>query len=373
MSSTPQKPTTHRIVSLALRTVPVWAGAGAENDILLGLAARITRNLPGIPFPGWSSAEDRKKVYETLLPELRSIRMLGVNEFTEMSELNLNERRVLLDRKFISPCMAARQDGCYISSNKGFDRVVLINEEEHLVVRCYANGTDPEGSFRKFNSLAKALDRAFSFAVDPKKGYLCSAPSEVGDGMQLHFFLHLPGLNLAGMIDQVARGAEKLLVNLSPLHTSEENTGNTFVLSVGPARYGTSHLMFDHALDVVQEIISREWELRYKLLYTRTNELLDVIGRSYGLLRYAHRLSYGELLQNLSYLRLGAILEVIQPHAIPSNFHFCEILGDLLLELSPGSLAECGTVNEEDQERDRALTVVQTLHCTEAEFISPII
>lgn len=373
MKTSPKNTPSRKLVSQALKSIPAWTGAGAQNDILLGVAARIIRNIPGVPFPGWSSAEDRQKVYETLSPLLLSNKALGINQLIEMNQLGLDERRILLERKYISPCMAARQDGCFVGCNKKYDCSVLINEEEHLVVRCYADGTDPEGSFQKFSNIAKSLDSSFSYAFDPKKGYLSSNPAEVGDGIQLYFFLHLPGLNLAGMIDQVTRGAEKLLVTLAPLHTSEENSGNCYVLGAGPARYGTTQMMFDHLLDVAQEIISREWELRYKLLYTKPDELLDVVGRSYGLLSYAHRLSYNELTRNLSHLRLGAMLDVLKPHGLPGNFHFCELLGEVLLELSPGTLADSGITDEEEQERSRAQTIIHMLNCSDIEFVSPLI
>ena len=373
MKPASSKTALRKLIKQAASGTPPWVGSGVHSDILLGFAARIIRNIKEAPFPGWSTAEDRQKVFNTLSPALLSNKKLGVDGFAEMSDLTLDERRLLLERKLISPCMAARQDGCFVGCSKKGDISVLINEEEHLVVRCFEDGSDPHSSFRRFRSIAKSLDDAIPFARDPRRGVLGSVPAEVGDGMQLYFLLHLPGIVLAGMMEQVTRGAEKLAMSLTPLHGNEENSGNCYLLGAGPARADKTEVMFEHLDDIAQELIAREWQIRHKLFYSKPDEVLDVIGRSYGLLHYAHRLTYSELQHNISFLRLGAALELIKTYGMPSSYHLCELFANALLEFAPGMIAHSGITDEDEQERARAQAVLHMLSCADLEFLSPLL
>lgn len=87
---------------------------GLSGDVVLTSIIRVTRNLKGYPFPGWSTAESRDAVLAALLPVVRMMRGYRNGCEFDMSELSYEQRCALLECKLLTPCMAARGAGCHV-------------------------------------------------------------------------------------------------------------------------------------------------------------------------------------------------------------------------------------------------------------------
>lgn len=302
--------------SSILKTLPPWfRGKTEPGDVIVGTMGRMFRNLRGYSFPGWSTAESRKETASLLLSHLRKERGLKNAHCVEMSDLSLTERRVLLERKLISPCMAARQDGCHVLLNKKQDLSLMINEEDHLVVLTFQEGFEPDKIIKTLVNLSHSLDDALPIARDSRLGYLSSIPAESGEGAQFYILLHLPALSLAGTMPQVVRAIEKMQLAISPLYAElPDDAGNLFVASTPPTSQGLLLPSIHHLASVASALVQREQQMRAKFMLETPVELADHIGRAYGLFRYAACLSFHELIDMLSMLRLG-----IQCHLIRSS------------------------------------------------------
>lgn len=283
------------------------------QGIVYGSIVRMVRNLPGYPFPGWSTAESRTRVAESILPVIKGIRGFKTAFCAEMTELSYGQRRALLTRKQLTPCMAARQDGCYviILPKKGI--TLMVNEEEHLVVHAFNNGLDFASGLDTLHSLDEALQEHLRFAYNEKDGYLTSIPSEAGDGLQLYCLLHLPGLTCANMMNQVTKALEKLHVSISPYFAdAQDDTGHLFVLFSIPGPEDSMDELQENFMVVIEHLIRREQQVRLKLQNESGLYLQDAIGRAYGLLTNCCRLSIKELRDAVSLLRLGTLQGIIQ-------------------------------------------------------------
>ena len=79
------------------------------------------------------------------------------------------------------------------------------------------------------------------------------------------------------------------------------------------ATLGESELeIVEHLSRVIRQIISFELQARETVQKKDRNNLGDLVGRAYGLLRHAYTLSLAESLQALSCLRLGVGLNMFQ-------------------------------------------------------------
>ncbi len=302
------------------KTPPLWyRHAGSEGDVILGVMGRLVRNLRGHAFPGWSTAEGRRAVAEQLLQAIQKCPGFKSTMHAEMSELDYGIRRALLERRQISPCMAARQDGCHLIINKRQDTIVMLNEEEHLVIHNFYEKPDFFSVIERLYRLPEMLTENFNleFATHPRHGYLTSLPGEAGEGIQLYAMLHLPALTLSNMMPQVTRGVDKLQLNIDPLFPQYgEECGNTYVLYTAPIIQGALDEMTNHLTTVVMRLAERENQVRERLL-TLHNQgdcfLADRINRCYGLLRYACAIPMPEWLEAISMLRLGVNCGFIEP------------------------------------------------------------
>ncbi len=294
-------------LSTLLKTTPTWLSCEGEMaDVAISCLGRLVRNLPGQPFPGWSTDESRRTVADTLLPVILARPGFKSAFHADMAELTLEERRLLLERKLITPCMAARQGGCHVIIPRKQDISIMINEEEHFVAHFFRQGLDFNNILTDMRRFAAAMEQEIPFAQDNEHGYLTSLPSEAGEGVQLYAVLHLPALTIADSSEQISRGLEKLEVNIAPLYPGmQEDTGNTYVLFTNAIPLDNTKEVQVHFEEVVSTLILREVQMRTKLMTTSPFELSDRLGRAFGLLCYAMRLSYREMLDSLSLLRLA--------------------------------------------------------------------
>ncbi len=320
------------------KQLPLWfRSGGAEGDVVVGVMGRLVRNLPGHNFPGWSTQEGRKAVADILLPAILAQPGFKNARHAEMPELSYAERRDMLEQRRISPCMAARRDGCHIIQNRAQDTVVMLNEEEHLVIHCFAEGADFDTLMSRLYRLPEGLSHSLRFAQNNTLGYLTSLPGEAGEGIQLYVVLHLPALTLSNMVPQVNRGVEKLQLNIMPFHSNlGEECGSTYVLYTHPVLFGALDEVREHLENVVDTLVTREHQVRRRLEeLSRKGDVFvaDRICRSYGLLSYARAISAAEWADALSMLRLGVCMGYISSEAATPD--------ELLAELAALSVS-CG-------------------------------
>ena len=196
-------------INTLLSTPPNWApDRNTTEGIVVGSIVRLVRNLAGFPFPGWSTAEKRAAVAARVLPVIKSIQGFKTAFYAELSQLSYGQRRALLTRKQLTPCMAARQDGCHVIIPPRRHTLLMVNEEEHIVAHSFQDGLNLERGIKEMKQLAQQLEQNLELAYAPQHGYLTSIPSEAGDGLQLLLGLRIHGrrLQLLGRALHGARG-----------------------------------------------------------------------------------------------------------------------------------------------------------------------
>lgn len=337
--------------STLLKKLPPWlASPGDGRDVLMGTMGRMVRNLPGTPFPGWSTEEGREKVAATLLPALQSLPGFKHAFQSEMRDLSYEERLLLMERKQLTACMAARQQGCYLLINDDQTCSAMVNEEEHLALHAFSHGWALGKVLRRLDQLSACLEEKLSFAYSRQGGYLTSMPAECGEGLQLYVILHLPGICLSNALPQVSKALEKMHLGLAPLYPElGEDSGNTYIISSDTLPLGMREDIGTHLETTISSIAEQEINIRRKLADSSQSRdfYLDQTARSYGLLRHAHKLSYKEALQALSLLRLGIDSGLFSsPHQGKKDL--LRQLLSLQLAAAPQSMAWAGRISEKE-------------------------
>lgn len=289
-----------------LKLPPCWLRGTRNDDIILTTAVRLVRNLPGHSFPGWSTAEERAAVAKKILPVLRTYPRLRYCYRAEMSELDHRERCILLERKLITPGMAARQEGCHLLISRDQEIFAMVNEEEHLCVHVATPGFDVEQVMGTAADISRHLEDKLSFARNAQDGYLTSLPNESGEGLQLIAVLHLPALSMSGSMEQVSNALEKMHINITPFTGDAEDCGSLYVLYTQAVPTDAAMVAAEHFSDICKILSVKEQRMiDQKIKYEDGYAVFDIIYRAYGLLRYSYSLSYGELLNALSFIRFG--------------------------------------------------------------------
>ena len=169
-----------------------------------------------------------------------------------------------------------------------------------------------EHADRQVDRLDEELGRELPYAFHHEFGFLTSCPTNTGTGLRASVLVHLPGLVLTKEISKVLHALGQVGLTFRGLYgEGSEVVGNFFQISNQTTLGKSEDDLISHLDQVVRRVIRHEREARQVLLRDAGPVTQDKIWRAYGLLRYARSLSFEELMNLLSGVRLGLSLKLL--------------------------------------------------------------
>lgn len=295
-----------------------WLEASGEHaDIVLSTRVRLARNLQGHAFGPRARVNDREAVLAQFRECLGRCDALSSGTLLEIPDVEARTRRILLERRIVSRELLGDEDGepargtaVHLAAEHPVS--VMINEEDHLRVQSLISGLRIEAAWRMVDRLDEDLGKELPFAYHGEFGFLTSCPTNVGTGLRASVFMHLPGLVLTKEIGKVLQGLGQVGLTFRGLYgEGSEVVGNFFQVSNQTTLGKSEEDLVDHLDKVVRQVIQYEMHARQVLMRDALGVTEDKIWRAYGLLRYARSLSFEELMNLLSGVRLGLSLKLL--------------------------------------------------------------
>jgi protein arginine kinase len=234
-----------------------------------------------------------------------------------MPDVATRTRRILLERRLVTKDLLGEEEsgpprGAAVHLSSRDPISVMVNEEDHLRVQSLLSGLRIREAWRMVDRLDEELGRELPYAYHPEFGFLTSCPTNVGSGLRASVFMHLPGLVLTKEIAKVLQGLGQVGLTFRGLYgEGSEVVGNFFQVSNQTTLGKTEEDLVDHLDKVARQVIQYEVQARQVLLRDARGVTEDKIWRAYGLLRYARSLSFEELMNLLSGVRLGLSLKLL--------------------------------------------------------------
>jgi protein arginine kinase len=158
--------------------------------------------------------------------------------------------------------------------------------------------------------------------------------------------LHLPGLVLSDLINQVIQAVNKIGLAVRGLYgEGTEAMGNLFQISNQTTLGEKEEEIISRLTKVIETIIEKELDARHMLTQKKPDTLSDQIGRAYGLLTYAHAMTSKEALNLLSIMKLGVDLG-----AFPEDRRLP--IDELFIETQPAHLQKASQQKLNAEQRD---------------------
>lgn len=295
-----------------------WLDASGEySDIVLSTRVRLARNLQGHTFGQRSKTKDRESVLEHTKKAAQKVSILKNAMLLELSELDYRGQRILMERRLASRELLgdvqtgpARSTGVLVSSMDHLS--IMVNEEDHFRIQGLLSGLNLSKAWSLVDSLDEELGQELPFAYHYEFGFLTSCPTNVGSGLRASVLVHLPGLVLTKEIGKVLQGLGQVGLTFRGLYgEGSEVIGNFFQVSNQTTLGKNEEDLVGHLDKIVRQLIEYENHARRVLLRDAPQVTEDKILRAYGLLRYARSLSFEELMNLLSGIRLGVGLKLI--------------------------------------------------------------
>ncbi len=274
--------------------------------VVLSTRIRLARNLIGPPFPERANATQRREVLTRCSDQLSAMPQMRKGTFIDVANLSPLEKQVLLERHLISRelCDGAEGTGVYI--NKGQTCSVMINEEDHLRIQFLKIGFNLKSVWKLIDAFDSDLEKIIDVAFSPDFGYLTACPTNLGTGLRASVMMHLPGLVISGQMERVIRAVSQLGITVRGLlGEGSDASGHIFQISNQQTLGESESEILERLANVLKTIIDHELNARFKYLEENGTQLLDQIGRAYGILKNVHVISSDEALNLLSFIRLA--------------------------------------------------------------------
>jgi protein arginine kinase len=295
-----------------------WMEAeGPFADIVLSTRVRLARNLRDFRFGARAGPLDREEILDLTTRAASSTSSLRSGTSMRMGRLSEESRRLLLERHLVSRELVGDSaseppDHSALLLASGETLGVMVNEEDHLRLQALVGGFRLLEAWRRVDRLDEELAGQLDFAYHPEFGFLTSCPTNVGTGLRASVLVHLPGLVLTQEIGRVLQGISQVGLTFRGLYgEGSEVVGNFFQISNQTTLGKSEEELIEHLQALVQRVVEYEGQARAVLLRDAPTVIEDKVWRAYGLLRYAHSISFEEVMNLLSGVRLGVGLKLI--------------------------------------------------------------
>ncbi len=317
---------------------------GASQDVVLSTRIRLARNLSAHPFPPVSDAEVAgqvcREVQQALAREYPHWKRL------EVSSLPMAQRALLFEQHLISPHLAQKLVPTMVAFSETGRFSLMVNEEDHLRLQVLLPGSALQKAWPAIEEVEKRLERQLDFAYHRRFGYLTSCLTNLGTGLRASVMLHLPALSWFNAIPNISRQIASVGLTARGLYGEGSQAEGHFLQISNQVTLGPKEVDIANKVEsVAQHLVSSERQARGSLLTGYRNRIEDSVWRAWGVLTSARLLGSAEATEQLSLVRLGALLDLL-PDLDPNR------LLRLLIAIRPGNLQEAAGRELLPEERD---------------------
>lgn len=327
-----------------------WYENKVEERIVISSRVRLARNLAEYHFAG----KMKDKECEALSARVRGMAAAfegkeGMKYYScSVNKLSELEKASLAEWYIISDLLAKKRQetALVLSEDEGLS--IMVNEEDHIRIQAVAPGTDIEGAYARAARVDDCLEE-LGYAYDDRYGYLTTSPLNVGTGMRASFLVFLPAITMAGKIQKLADEVGKYGVMIRGIPGEGTKTqGYLYRISNRKTLGCTEQEIIENLRQILGEVAEQEQKYREYLCNTNADEIEDKVYRSFGVLRYAKKISTEDALTLLAQLKLGRDMGMI---AVDPGLNLYE----QMIRIQPANLQKmCGkSLNRAQRERYR--------------------
>lgn len=276
---------------------------------------RLVRNFDAFLFPNRLSDTEAKELVSNILSRLSNIAVdLGFKTKTSLFEkISEVERMSMYDRKILNVTLLNKKTPTGIILSEDEHISIVINGDDHVRLQAVSSGINLYDLINKADIIDDYINEKFDYAFNEKYGYLTTYPTNIGTGMRAGVVLHLPVSSKSNGFSKLVSSMERSGAVIKCIHgEGKENFGALFEVSNSKTLGITENEIIDTVTGAANQLNSSEMRLRETLLKEKRLEKQDETYKSYGVLKYARKLSLKDALIYLSSLMTGSADDLIK-------------------------------------------------------------
>lgn len=320
------------------------------QDTVLSTRVRLARNLAGLPYPvrlnSLQKNELNRQICRILTDSGCQLQIIPMNSLYPYEAISLAERHI------ISPEFASSSEGRVLLLDKEEKISIMLCEKDHIRIQGFTDGLDPVSAYNEAVKYENLLSEQLDFAFDSKLGYLNQNPKDIGTGMRASVLMHLPALSRTGAMEKLSATALKLGFGIRGSYGDGASVkGDIFRISNIVTMGISEEEALGNLKSIALQIATKERSAAEKLV--SDINIRDRINRSAGLINNAVLLSSDEMMELLSWVRLGSLYGVVDADA--------SLISRLFVTMQPATVNVLAGQKLPESARDeiRAKTVKQ--------------
>jgi protein arginine kinase len=309
---------------------------------------RLLRNFEKFYFTKVLDEKDKSVIENNVIDLVKSWNYKS--EILYINKLDNNQKRIFSEENLIDKIYFINEKGRFVffpSNNIS----LLINHKDHINMSIIKPNMALKNNYKLIEDVESKIGLEYNYAVSSKYGFLTTQIKNCGLGMKITVLLHLPGICNLNNQDKVFKLFLKRGYYITPadLEKKDKKYENYFYLS-SRLNFGVSENdLVERFILGLKSLLEIENESINKHYLINKNEIVDNIFRSYGLLKYAKRMSFEEVLIHIANIRMGIKLN----ENIPVNV---ENLNKVYFKLKKGFINKI--VKKEKIDKETAITKV---------------
>ena len=292
------------------------------NSSVIYSKVRLVRNWAEYPFPGKMTKEQSLELTARILGGVQDLGEKDQNKYLysylhQMSDL---EKAVLIERKVLNLGILNKKDagGLILSED---ERVgITINGDDHIRIQVLEKGLKLTECYKEVNVVDDHIGECIQYAFDEKYGYLTAFPTNMGTGLRASVIVHLPLLSRKKNFNSLVADMGRFGITVRGVYgEGSENYGSLYRVSNQKTLGQTEKDIIDLVSKAATELALQERRIRREAMKHHEVLCADEAYKSYGVLKYARRLSKNDAMEYLSKILTGisnGILEVEEPCSV---------------------------------------------------------
>ena len=320
-----------------------------SNDIIISTRIRLARNLAKTLFPAVISQTDKDRVKTTIIESVTKSNTVIASDFDvyNLESMTDKEKAAMLEEHLISPQLASGKDAAVLV-NKDKNMSIMLMEEDHIRLQVIMGGYKLDEAFDLADKVDDVMEESLEYAFDEKFGYLTACPTNAGTGLRASVMMHLPALVMTGNISKVLQSFSGIGIAVRGLYgEGTEAQGCLYQISNNITLGLSEREILDKVKTVTDKIADMEKQAREMLVKNHNDELCDKLMRSYGILKYAVKVTSKEAKSMLSDCLLAKNMEIIEINGNMSPL-------ELMIKTSPAIISGEDELSPAERDKKRA-------------------
>ncbi len=320
-----------------------------NDGIILSTRIRLARNLDRTPFPSKLKKEDKDKVREELSDAILKSNSTLSKDFKlyELNKMSEAEKTAMTEEHLISPQMIKDEDGAVLV-NADKTMSIMLMEEDHIRLQIIKGGYALDEAYDLADKVDDVMEESLTYAFDEKFGYLTACPTNVGTGMRASVMMHLPALVMTGNISRVLQSFSGMGIAVRGMYGEGTNAEGALYQISNSITLGLSEKEIIEKLKaVVDKLSNLEKQARDMLMNNRKDDFCDKLMRSYGILKYAVKLTSKEAKTMLGEVMLAQNMGIIDCDGKMTPL-------ELMIKTAPSVISGKDNLTPEERDKKRA-------------------